>query len=36
LEHARTHPAPPAAGRLVRTREVTSGDSVLAFYACPP
>jgi 16S rRNA (guanine(966)-N(2))-methyltransferase RsmD len=36
LEHARKHPAPPSAGRLARTREVTSGDSALAFYACPP
>jgi 16S rRNA (guanine966-N2)-methyltransferase len=36
LEHARTRPAPPSAGRLARTREVTSGDSALAFYACPP
>jgi 16S rRNA G966 N2-methylase RsmD len=36
VEHARKHPAPPAAGRLPRTREVASGDSALAFYACPP
>ena len=36
LEHARTRRAPPAAGRLVRTREVISGDSALAFYACQP
>ena len=36
LEHARTRSAPTAAGRLPRTREVTSGDSALAFYACPP
>jgi 16S rRNA (guanine(966)-N(2))-methyltransferase RsmD len=36
LEHARIRPAPASAGRLPRTREVTSGDSALAFYACPP
>jgi 16S rRNA G966 N2-methylase RsmD len=32
LEHARRRPAPEAAGDLVRTREVVSGDSALAFY----
>lgn len=32
LEHAKRHPAPEAAGRLVRTRDVASGDSALAFY----
>jgi 16S rRNA (guanine966-N2)-methyltransferase len=32
LEHARRRPAPRSAGRLARTREVTSGDSALAFY----
>jgi 16S rRNA (guanine966-N2)-methyltransferase len=32
LEHARRRPAPDAAGDLVRTREVVSGDSALAFY----
>jgi 16S rRNA (guanine(966)-N(2))-methyltransferase RsmD len=36
LEHARSRPAPTMAGRLARTRDVTSGDSALAFYACPP
>ena len=36
LEHARKQPAPPTAGRLVRTREVIAGDSALAFYACQP
>jgi len=36
LEHARRRPSLPAAGRLVRTREVTAGDSALAFYACQP
>jgi 16S rRNA (guanine966-N2)-methyltransferase len=35
LEHARRKAAPETAGRLVRTRAVTSGDSALAFYACP-
>jgi len=32
LEHARRRPAPESAGDLVRTREVVSGDSALAFY----
>ena len=32
LEHARRRPAPETAGPLVRSREVTSGDSALAFY----
>jgi 16S rRNA (guanine(966)-N(2))-methyltransferase RsmD len=32
LEHARRRPAPDAAGTLVRSREVVSGDSALAFY----
>ena len=32
LEHARRQPAPRAAGRLVRSREVSSGASALAFY----
>jgi 16S rRNA (guanine966-N2)-methyltransferase len=36
LEHGRKHPAAAAAGRLARTRDVISGDSVLTFYACPP
>jgi 16S rRNA (guanine966-N2)-methyltransferase len=36
LEHARRQPAPESAGRLVRSRDVTSGDSALAFYSCPP
>jgi 16S rRNA (guanine966-N2)-methyltransferase len=34
LEHARRTAAPEAAGRLVRTRQVTAGDSALTFYAC--
>jgi len=32
LEHARRQPAPEAAGRLVRVRQVHSGDSTLSFY----
>ncbi len=32
LEHARRRPAPESAGDLVRTRDVVSGDSALAFY----
>jgi 16S rRNA (guanine(966)-N(2))-methyltransferase RsmD len=36
LEHARNRRAVETAGRLVRTREVIGGDSVLAFYACQP
>ena len=32
LEHARKRHAPETAGRLVRSREVASGDSALAFY----
>ena len=36
LEHARKSSAPPAAGRLVRVRELRSGDSVLTFYSCQP
>ena len=36
FEHARRTPAPDAAGRLARTRDLVSGDSALAFYACQP
>ena len=36
LEHARRQPAPDASGRLMRTRELVSGDSALAFYTCQP
>ncbi len=36
VEHARRRPAPERAGGLVRTREVTSGDSALAIYAWQP
>ncbi|HXD74927.1 MAG TPA: 16S rRNA (guanine(966)-N(2))-methyltransferase RsmD [Vicinamibacterales bacterium] len=36
LEHARRSSAPPAEGRLVRVRELRSGDSVLTFYSCQP
>jgi 16S rRNA (guanine(966)-N(2))-methyltransferase RsmD len=32
LEHARRSPAPETAGRLVRVRQVFSGDSALSFY----
>jgi 16S rRNA (guanine966-N2)-methyltransferase len=32
LERARRQPAPDAAGHLVRTRDVLSGDSALTFY----
>jgi 16S rRNA (guanine(966)-N(2))-methyltransferase RsmD len=33
LEHARRDTAPESAGRLGRTRHVTSGDSALSFYS---
>ena len=33
FEHARRAPAPDTVGRLVRTRDLVSGDSALAFYA---
>jgi 16S rRNA (guanine966-N2)-methyltransferase len=36
LEHARKRPGPETAGCLIRTRQVTAGDSALAFYACRP
>ena len=36
LEHARKRPPLAAAGTLVRSRELTSGDSALTFYACQP
>jgi 16S rRNA (guanine966-N2)-methyltransferase len=36
LEHARRRAAPGVAGRLARVRQVTSGDSTLSFYSCPP
>jgi 16S rRNA (guanine966-N2)-methyltransferase len=32
LEHARRRPAPDAAGRLIRSREVAAGDSGLSFF----
>jgi 16S rRNA (guanine966-N2)-methyltransferase len=35
FEHPRRRAAPETAGRLVRVREVTSGDSALSFYSCP-
>jgi 16S rRNA (guanine(966)-N(2))-methyltransferase RsmD len=34
LEHARRQAAPERAGRLIRTRELLSGDSALSFYSC--
>jgi 16S rRNA (guanine966-N2)-methyltransferase len=34
LEHARRRPPPTAAGSLVRSRDVTSGDSALTIYIC--
>jgi|SRR5580765_5144497 len=34
LEHARKSESPVAPGRLVRTREMRSGDSALTFYTC--
>jgi 16S rRNA (guanine(966)-N(2))-methyltransferase RsmD len=36
LEHARRVAAPAHAGRLDRSRDVTSGDSALTFYSCRP
>lgn len=36
IEHAKRDPAPERAGPLARTREVTSGDSALAFYRRSP
>jgi 16S rRNA (guanine966-N2)-methyltransferase len=36
LEHPRRRPSPEAAGALRRVRQVTSGDSALSFYSCPP
>lgn len=36
LEHARRTETPERAGGLERTRELTSGDSALAFYSCRP
>ncbi len=36
VEHARRRSAPQGRGRLVRTRDVTAGDSALALYACRP
>jgi 16S rRNA (guanine(966)-N(2))-methyltransferase RsmD len=35
LEHARRTTAPEQAGRMVRVRQVTSGDSMLTFYENP-
>ena len=36
LEHAKRRAVPEQAGRLTRVRQVTSGDSALSFYSCPP
>ena len=36
LERARRRPAPDAAGRLGRSRDVVSGHSALTFYLCRP
>ena len=36
VEHSRRSPAPEAAGRLKRTRQIVSGESTLSFYACRP
>jgi len=36
VEHARRRPTAERAGTLVRTREVNSGDSALAFYGMTP
>jgi 16S rRNA (guanine(966)-N(2))-methyltransferase RsmD len=33
LEHAKRRPPPDSFGRLMRSRDVTSGDSALTFYA---
>lgn len=35
FEHARRSPVPDSVGRLTLTRDLVSGDSALAFYACP-
>jgi len=35
FEHARRAPVPETVGRLALTRDLMSGDSALAFYACP-
>jgi 16S rRNA (guanine966-N2)-methyltransferase len=35
FEHARRTPAPDRADRLVKQRELSSGDSALSFYAIP-
>ena len=34
LEHPRRRPSPERAARLIRSRELASGDSALAFYEC--
>ena len=36
FEHARRTPVPQVLGQLALTRDLVSGDSALAFYACQP
>ena len=36
FEHAKRSPVPESIGRLTLTRDLVSGDSALAFYACQP
>ncbi len=36
FEHGRRQPVPAEAGRLRLGRDLTSGDSALAFYTCQP
>ncbi len=36
FEHAKRSPVPESVGRLTLTRDLVSGDSALAFYACQP
>jgi 16S rRNA (guanine(966)-N(2))-methyltransferase RsmD len=36
LEHARRREMTTSAGGLARTRQITSGDSMLSFYSCLP
>lgn len=36
FEHAKRSPVPDSVGRLMLTRDLVSGDSALAFYACQP
>lgn len=36
FEHAKRSPVPDSIGQLMLTRDLVSGDSALAFYACRP